>query len=73
MLSAAELAGVEHRDTDAVKEYLAALAAMPEGPAEGMLYPTQFGLNWLNLTEIFRMMLPSAQQTASQHFYPSTG
>lgn len=39
-----DLATVEHRDPDAVKEYLAALGAMPEGPAEGILYPTQLRL-----------------------------
>ncbi|HZU31024.1 MAG TPA: tetratricopeptide repeat protein [Candidatus Angelobacter sp.] len=43
-----ELATVERRDTDAVREYLAALAAMPEGPAEGILYPTQLRLNLID-------------------------
>ena len=35
-------------DNDAVREYLAAIAAMPEGPAEGVLYPTQFRLNLID-------------------------
>ncbi|HEU4415461.1 MAG TPA: tetratricopeptide repeat protein [Candidatus Angelobacter sp.] len=43
-----DLAKIERRDTDAVKEYLAALAAMPEGPAEGILYPTQLRLNLID-------------------------
>lgn len=60
----AELAGVEHRDSDAVKEYLAALAAMPEGPAEGILYPAQVRLE---LVEAYRNLQDDAavrQQTA---------
>ncbi|MGC2696463.1 MAG: tetratricopeptide repeat protein [Candidatus Angelobacter sp.] len=44
----ADLAKIERRDTDAVREYLAALAAMPEGPAEGILYPTQLRLNLID-------------------------
>ncbi len=43
-----DLAKIERRDSDAVKEYLAALAAMPEGPAEGVLYPTQLRLNLID-------------------------
>src|SRR5690349_3129715 len=43
-----DLAKIERRDSDAVKEYLAALAAMPEGPAEGILYPTQLRLNLID-------------------------
>jgi tetratricopeptide (TPR) repeat protein len=43
-----DLAKIERRDTDAVKDYLAALAAMPEGPAEGVLYPTQLRLNLID-------------------------
>jgi tetratricopeptide (TPR) repeat protein len=43
-----DLAKIERRDTDAVREYLAALAAMPEGPAEGILYPTQLRLNLID-------------------------
>jgi tetratricopeptide (TPR) repeat protein len=43
-----DLAKVERRDTDAVREYLAALAAMPQGPAEGVLYPTQLRLNLID-------------------------
>ena len=44
----ADLAKIERRDTDAVRDYLAALAAMPEGPAEGVLYPTQLRLNLID-------------------------
>lgn len=44
----ADLATVERRDSDAVREYLAALAAMPEGPAEGVLYPIQLRLNLID-------------------------
>jgi tetratricopeptide (TPR) repeat protein len=43
-----DLAKLERRDNDAVREYLAALAAMPEGPAEGVLYPTQLRLNLID-------------------------
>ena len=43
-----DLARVEKRDNDATREYLAALAAMPEGPAEGILFPTQVRLNLIN-------------------------
>jgi tetratricopeptide (TPR) repeat protein len=43
-----DLAKIERRDSDAVREYLAALAAMPEGPAEGVLYPTQLRLNLID-------------------------
>lgn len=40
-----DLAMLERRDADAAKEYLAALAAIPEGPPEGVLYPTQLRLD----------------------------
>lgn len=40
-----DLAKLEHRDNDAVKEYLTALSAMPEVPAEGILFPTQVRLD----------------------------
>ncbi|HKD45119.1 MAG TPA: tetratricopeptide repeat protein [Candidatus Angelobacter sp.] len=43
-----DLAMVEHRDTDAVGEYVAALAAMPAEPAEGILYPTQLRLDLID-------------------------
>lgn len=43
-----DLAKIERRDGDAVREYLAALAAMPEGPVEGILYPTQLRLNLID-------------------------
>ena len=43
-----DLAAVEHRDPDAVREYLAAIAAMPEGPAEGILYPTQLRIQLID-------------------------
>ncbi|HLJ30471.1 MAG TPA: tetratricopeptide repeat protein [Candidatus Angelobacter sp.] len=43
-----DLAKMERRDNDAVREYLAALAAMPEGPAEGVLFPTQVRLELIN-------------------------
>jgi len=63
-----DLAKIERRDTDAVREYLAALAAMPEGPAEGILYPTQLRLNLIdtyrNLDDdaAIRQQLSIAQQ-----------
>jgi tetratricopeptide (TPR) repeat protein len=60
----AELAAVEHRDSDAVREYLAALAAMPEGPAEGVMYPAQLRLQ---LIDSYRNLQDDAavrQQTA---------
>lgn len=44
----ADLAALERRDTDAVREYVAALAAIPEGPAEGVLYPTQLRLELID-------------------------
>jgi tetratricopeptide (TPR) repeat protein len=43
-----DLAVLERRDDDAVREYLAALAAMPEAPAEGVLYPTQVRLDLIS-------------------------
>jgi tetratricopeptide (TPR) repeat protein len=43
-----DLARVERRDNDAVREYLAAIAAMPEAPAEGILFPTQVRLDLIN-------------------------
>jgi tetratricopeptide (TPR) repeat protein len=43
-----DLAKIERRDTDAVRDYLAALSAMPEVPAEGILYPTQLRLNLID-------------------------
>ncbi len=46
-----DLAKTERRDGDSIREYLAALGAMPEGPAEGILYPTQLRLN---LIEAYR-------------------
>ncbi len=52
-----DLAVVEHRDLDATKEYLAAIAAMPEGPAEGILYPTQLRLQ---LVDAFRSLQDEA-------------
>jgi tetratricopeptide (TPR) repeat protein len=46
-----DLAMLEHRDSDATQEYLAALAAMPQNPAEGVLYPAQLRLS---LIEAYR-------------------
>jgi len=43
-----DLAKLERRDNDAVREYLGALAAMPQVPAEGILYPTQLRLNLID-------------------------
>jgi tetratricopeptide (TPR) repeat protein len=40
-----DLAMLERRDTEAAQEYQAALAALPEGPAEGILYRIQLRLN----------------------------
>jgi tetratricopeptide (TPR) repeat protein len=63
-----DLAKIERRDSDAIREYLAALAAMPEGPAEGVLYPTQLRLNLIdtyrNLDDeaAIRQQLTIAQQ-----------
>jgi tetratricopeptide (TPR) repeat protein len=63
-----DLAKIERRDNDAVREYLAAIAAMPEGPAEGVLYPTQLRLNLIdtyrNLDDdaAIRQQLSIAQQ-----------
>ncbi len=44
-----DLAVVEHRDNDAVKEYLAAISTMPQGPAEGVLYPPQLRLQLIDV------------------------
>src|SRR5215510_10418420 len=38
----------ERRNNDAAKEYQTALAAMPEAPPEGVLYPTQVRLELIN-------------------------
>ncbi|HXB22924.1 MAG TPA: tetratricopeptide repeat protein [Candidatus Solibacter sp.] len=43
-----DLAKLERRDGDSIREYLAALGNMPEGPAEGILYPTQLRLNLID-------------------------
>lgn len=43
-----DLARTEHRDNDAVREYLAAIGNMPETPAEGILFPTQVRLELIN-------------------------
>lgn len=43
-----DLATLERRDIDAVQEYTAALAAMPPGPAEGILFPTQLRLELID-------------------------
>ena len=43
-----DLAMLERRDADAVSEYQKALAALPEGPAEGILYPTQLRLDLID-------------------------
>jgi tetratricopeptide (TPR) repeat protein len=43
-----DLATLERRDDEAVREYLAALAAMPEAPAEGILYSTQVRLDLIS-------------------------
>jgi tetratricopeptide (TPR) repeat protein len=43
-----DLATLERRDTDAAREYQAALAAMTEAPAEGMLYPVQVRLSLID-------------------------
>ena len=59
-----DLAKIERRDGDAVKEYLAALAAMPEGPAEGVLYPTQLRLN---LIDTYRNLDDDAAITQQLH------
>jgi tetratricopeptide (TPR) repeat protein len=43
-----DMAKMERNDDGAVREYLAALAAMPEAPAEGVLFPTQVRLDLIN-------------------------
>ncbi|HEY6250927.1 MAG TPA: tetratricopeptide repeat protein [Candidatus Angelobacter sp.] len=43
-----DLARMERRDGDAVREYLASLGAMPESPTEGILFPTQVRLQLIN-------------------------
>jgi tetratricopeptide (TPR) repeat protein len=43
-----DLAMLEHRDAEAAEAYLAALAAMPEGLAEGILFPTQLRLQLID-------------------------
>jgi tetratricopeptide (TPR) repeat protein len=43
-----DLAVLERRDADAAQEYQAALAALPEGPAEGILYRTQLRLDLID-------------------------
>lgn len=48
-----EVANLEDRDDDAVKEYNAAIANLPQSPAEGPLYPIQLHLN---LVQIYNRM-----------------
>ena len=43
-----DLAMLERRDADAAQEYQAALGALPEGPAEGILYRTQLRLDLID-------------------------
>jgi tetratricopeptide (TPR) repeat protein len=43
-----DLAVAERRDNDAVREYLAALAALPSAPAEGALYQAQLRLELID-------------------------
>src|SRR5262249_13465499 len=43
-----DMAMLERRDKDAVTEYQAALAALPEGPAEGVLYRTVLRLSLID-------------------------
>jgi tetratricopeptide (TPR) repeat protein len=59
-----DLAKLERRDNDAVREYLAALAAMPEGPAEGILYPTQLRLNLIDTYKALEDERSADQQIA---------
>ena len=61
-----DLAKIERRDSDAVKEYLAALAAMPEGPAEGVLYPTQLRLNLIDTYRNLDDDAPITQQLSNR-------
>ena len=46
---AGEIAELENRDRDALREYAAALANLPEHPAEGPLYGIQLHMNLLAL------------------------
>ena len=46
-----QIARIQDRDTDAVKEYNAVLAHMPANPAEGPLYGIQVHLNLMELLE----------------------
>lgn len=48
-----EVANLEERDEDAVKEYTAAINNAPQTPAEGPLYPIQLHLN---LVQIYNRM-----------------
>jgi tetratricopeptide (TPR) repeat protein len=43
-----DLARIERRDNEAAREYLTAIAAMPEAPPEGVLFPTQVRLDLIN-------------------------
>ncbi len=52
-----EVAKLEERDEDAVKEYNAAISNLPQSPAEGSLYPIQLHLN---LVQIYNRMQDDA-------------
>jgi len=49
----AALAKLENRPQDAIREYTAALAKMPENAPEGLLYPIQLRLN---LSDLYRQV-----------------
>lgn len=64
-----DMARVERRDNDAVKEYLASLAAMPEVPTEGILFPTQIRLD---LIETYKALGDEASATQQLHIARET-
>ncbi|MGH9642307.1 MAG: tetratricopeptide repeat protein, partial [Terriglobales bacterium] len=66
-----EVAKLEERNEDAVKEYNAALSNLPQSPAEGQLYPIQLHINLVQIYDRLaddaasKSQLATAQQEIS--------
>ncbi len=59
-----EIARIQERDNDAVEEYLAVLAHLPAGPAEGPLYQIQVHLDLLDLYQNLKQDTAAQEQLA---------
>ena len=59
-----EIARIQEREADAVQEYLAVLAHLPAGPAEGPLYAIEVHLNLLDLYQGLKQTHAADEQLA---------